>query len=67
MKTHKGGDSMVKIKLEKQIEKIGPKRIRKRDRTRDRIEKGDDAPIVYCVCPNCGTKMPNKADIFHVI
>jgi hypothetical protein len=64
VKTYKGGDFMIEDKIKEQIDKkIGPKRIRKRKRIRDQIKKRDDAPIVHCVCPNCGAKVPNKAEI----
>jgi hypothetical protein len=54
------GKDRIKERIEK---KIDPKRTRVRDRLRERIKKSAEAADVNCVCPVCGTKMPNKAGI----
>lgn len=54
---------MVKKKVEDKIkQKVDPLRARDKDLIPDRIKKGD-AAAVNCICPNCGTRMPNQAGI----
>jgi len=42
---------------------IEPERLGEGDQVRDRIKKRKLAEVVHCVCPNCGAKMPNQAEI----